>query len=284
MQWARAHPNSNIEVSEGPSFVFQSISGVFALFAAVEWCVIALSREHHEQLTRRMSLVIGMPPEDDLRAPRVRLDLRWIGRRIRRWGRGVKALLALSPAIAIVSVPVSLFVGDDLGVSAVVAVWGVYWAMVLACAKSAHAWRTEGAEDAPKPWFVRLLGKVRIVRLYGRFVGWMSRSSHPPARELEPHGWEFLGLLGARILLGIPGIYAFARPTLPLAAEMILLTPHEDRPRPPDGPDYDSPEPEPEPEAGSGAAQEPSASSSARKADATSGHAMPSSATSGCSA
>ncbi|MBL8743645.1 MAG: hypothetical protein JNK04_21195, partial [Myxococcales bacterium] len=77
--WAASF-GDNVKV-EGFSDWKETAFTILALFAGVEWLVIALSREHHEQITRAVTERFGLPPEDALATPRIRLDLRWLWRR-----------------------------------------------------------------------------------------------------------------------------------------------------------------------------------------------------------
>ncbi|NUP06698.1 MAG: hypothetical protein HOW73_11650 [Polyangiaceae bacterium] len=224
----RGNPNVKLNIGSGRSFVIETVTGSIALFGAVEWLVIALSRQYHEQLTRRASLVVGVEPEDAVKTPHVRLDLRWIGRRFKRWGRGVRVFVGVMPLIGTASFVLSPLAGAQRASGIATFSWTIYWAMVLACAKTAHAWRTEDDPGAKPPILVRALLRIPVIRLYGRFLGFMMRTSFPPAREIEPRSWEFLGLAVARTLVGLPIVYGFMRPTFPLAAAMVLLGPAGD--------------------------------------------------------
>lgn len=198
---------------------------IFAVFSFAEGIVVAWSREHHEQIGRGMTESFALPPEDPPMAPRLRLSARWIWRRIRRWGRGVRALLGALPSLLLVSLlfyPLKLH-GRALPLLAVA--WSIYWAVIIACGKTAYAWRSEGDPNALAPAYVRRFARVPILSLFARFLGWMTRSSAPAVREVDAQPWAFVGLTAARFLLGIPFLYAFMRPTLPVASLLVLATP-----------------------------------------------------------
>jgi hypothetical protein len=198
---------------------------IVALLAGIEWLVIAFSREHHEQITRAITERFALPPEDPLQTPRIRLSLRWLWRRIRRWGRGVKAIVGVMPFILAVSLLVSPLGLSDRVSKILLLLWSFYWGAVIACSKTAYAWRTEGDASAPEPRYVHRLRRWPIVSLLGRFLGRMTRTSAPAVREVDAQPWEFLGLAAARLLLGLPVVYAFIRPTLPVASLLVLATP-----------------------------------------------------------
>src|SRR5690606_32301536 len=112
--------------------------------------VIALSRQHHDAISRDAALHTGVPPEDPPLTPRISLEHRWIGKRIRPYLRGWKVFLAGALALSVLNA-IPRF-GHEL-YAAAAAVWGAYWLAVAVTAKSAHAWKEEGS--APAPWFVR---------------------------------------------------------------------------------------------------------------------------------
>jgi hypothetical protein len=201
---------------------------VVALFAAIEWLVVAFSREHHEQITRAMTERFGLPPEDALATPRIRLDRRWIWRRVRRWARGIKAVIGVIPFILLLTVLFSAVGIRDRVSGVLLLLWSFYWGAVIACSKTAYGWRTEGDESAPEPRYVSRFRRWPIVSLMARFLGRMTKSSAPVVREVDAQPWEFLGLAGARLLLGLPVVYAFIRPALPLASLLVLATPIPD--------------------------------------------------------
>lgn len=212
---------------EVPADWGEMIAAAFAVLSAIEWLVIAFSREHQEQLTRAMTESFALPPEDPLAEPRIRLDWRWLWRRVRRWARGIKAIIGVLPAVLLLSLALSPFALTNRASGVVLVIWSFYWGSVIACSKTAYAWRSEGDPAAPEPRYVRSLRRWPIISLLGRFLGRMTRSSAPAVREVDAQPWEFLGLAGARLVLGIPVLYAFIRPTLPVAALLVLATPLE---------------------------------------------------------
>ncbi len=203
----------------------ETLLTVLALFAAVEWLVIALSREHHEQITRAITERFALPPEDPQQTPRIRLDLRWLWRRVRRWGRGIKAIIGVLPVVLAFSLVLAPLGIRERASGVVLVLWSFYWGAVIACSKTAYAWRTEGDASAPQPRYVESFRRWPIVSLWARFLGRMTKSSAPAVREVDAQLWEFLGLSLARTLLGVPVLYSFIRPSLPVAALLVLATP-----------------------------------------------------------
>jgi hypothetical protein len=219
---------ADASLSTGAGRVFALVSSLLATVAVVEWLVTWLSRQYHDQLGRAASLLIGCPPEDPPLEPRVSLDLGWAYRKGARRLRGLRvwvvgipglALLQVVPTIGAVLYAVALFT------------WTAYWMSVFATAKTRYAWRTEGAEAAPEPWFAR--GPARFVaevpgfrwwlpRLYVRLVRWFTRALYPPARELEARPAELAGIATLRALAFVPGLYLLVRPVLPVAAAHVV--------------------------------------------------------------
>jgi hypothetical protein len=203
---------------------------VFTTLATVEWIVIALSRQYHDQLTRRATLAVGLAPEDPERAPRVTLDFPWLKKRLRRYLRGLIAFAAGVPAIYLGS----LFplVGALLA-STMITVWSLYWVGVLTAGKSAAAWRTEGDPRVPDPWIFRVgdemttkvpVLKLGLPRLYFKVWRRLSFGLFPPARELEAQAPEMMGVAAFRSIAGLPGLYLFFRPLFPLASQLLVAT------------------------------------------------------------
>lgn len=202
-------------------------SSLYATLVAFEWIVIALSRQHHDAISRDAALLTGVPPEDPPLTPRVCVDLRWIGKRIKRHIRGMKVLLAGTIALTLLlAVPV---LGQQLYAVATT-LWAAYWLVVLVTAKSAHAWREEGT--APAPWFVRAWDRLTtsvpgfrwwLPRAYGRFLRGFTASMFSPAARWERSPWELCGVALMRVLGGLPGMYMFLRPLIPVASQHLLI-------------------------------------------------------------
>jgi hypothetical protein len=206
-------------------------SAFYATLGVVEWIVVALSRDYHDQLSREASLLSGALPEDPERVPRVRVDLGWMKRKLRRKVRGFLAIAIGVPAVWTVSlVPIA----GKLLYPMLALLWTTYWVGVFTAGRSGFAFRTEGAPGAPEPWFMRVadratngtfLGKLGLPRLY--VIVWRNLSAglFPPARELEAQPYEMFGIAAFRALLLLPGMSLFFRPILPVASAHVLTTP-----------------------------------------------------------
>ncbi|EYF02488.1 Hypothetical protein CAP_7110 [Chondromyces apiculatus DSM 436] len=201
-------------------------SSLYATLCAVEWAVIALSRQYHDAIARDAALLTGAMPEDPPLTPHVSVDIPWMWTRGKRYLRGWMVFLAGVPALSLLLVVPG--VGRTLYAIAS-AVWGVYWLAVLVAAKSAYAWREEGT--APAPWFVRgwdwltssvLLFQWGLPRLYGQMLRKWTQQVFSPAARFERSPWELSGVAIARVLGGIPGFYLLVRPLIPVAAQHVL--------------------------------------------------------------
>jgi hypothetical protein len=202
---------------------------LFVVLAYVEWVVIALSRQYHDQIGRMASVRAGIPPEDPDRPPRVAVDLRWVWMKIKRRGRAFKAWVAGLPAIALFGLIPGI--GGAL-FQILLLSWTFFWFACGAAGKTAYAWRTEGKEGAADPFFLRATTTMQtanplfrwwLPRLYLRLWRRLTVGLFPPLREVEARGWEFVGLTTTRIVLGLPVIYLFVRPFLPVAAADLVL-------------------------------------------------------------
>ncbi|MFL5347218.1 MAG: hypothetical protein ACJ8AT_20740 [Hyalangium sp.] len=203
-----------------------------ALFAAMhmaQWVVIALSRDFHDTVSRDASLLTGLEPEDEPVEPRVRLDLKWLRRKISRRFRAFMVFTVGVPILYGISSPLPF--RHPLA-SMLITSWSVYWIVVFTASQSGHAWRNP---EAGPPWFLRgwswLTTRVpgfrwAVPRAYGRFWENQTRSLFSPAAELEKQPWAFAGLALTGMLSMIPLMKCFLRPLMPVAAAHLLVARH----------------------------------------------------------
>lgn len=187
-------------------------------------------------------MVAGRPisralPDEGPSPPRIRLNLPWIGKKLRRRMRGLKLFACGLPIVGLL--------GMIPGAGAVLTVllpstWALYWLCVFTLAKSDLAWRgaqaegqapTEGA--APVPWFLRgwdrLTSRVpgfrwSLPRWYGRRWRHWSAPVFVPCAFAENASFEGLGLGLMRLVGGLPVLYPFVRPMIPVAAAHAILS------------------------------------------------------------
>ncbi len=239
------------EVAKGTEKAAMSLWAiVLALYATTsifEWIVIALTREHHDAMSWHVATAVGVPPEERIDAPRVRLDVHWLVTKMKRRIQGGIILLVsgLPPAVLllIVLVPFLAAIGDAFETIPVVesvlevfanavpnivlAVIGAYWLGVFTLGKTAHAWRDEIVSD---PFFLRafdrwadrsprLLGWLHLyARVLRRALGLVRR----PAYVVEHARWEAAGFILLRIIISLPAVYLLLRPLIPVAATVVI--------------------------------------------------------------
>lgn len=190
--------------------------------------VLALSRDFQDRLARDLFLVAGLQPEDEPRRTRVRLDLPWLWRKLRRRIRGLwvtsASVVALSPLL-----PLAAVLGLAApAASALVAVASAYWWVVFTAARSARAWARVDDPTPPAP--VRALGaaaQVPGLKWLGpvwvaRFARWATKSVAAPARAIEQDLPAFVGLSVARLVASLPLVRIALRTAVVVAAAEVL--------------------------------------------------------------
>ncbi|WP_163996743.1 hypothetical protein [Pyxidicoccus caerfyrddinensis] len=201
-----------------------------ALFAALhlaQWVVIALSRDYHDVIARDASLLTGVKPEDEEIEPRVRLDVQWLRKKVRRRWRAALLFAVGVPALALLTVPFLCLSSTVFTVLSTL--WGVWWLVVFTAAKSEHAWVPPAEPRAP--WFLRIWTWLTtqvpgmrwgMLQRYGAF--WTRRTQEvlAPVSTVERHPWAFAGLAVVRFVGSIPPLKFFCRPLIPVASAHLL--------------------------------------------------------------
>jgi len=198
---------------------------LYGALCVVEWLVISLSRDFHDELSRRASILLDVPPEDAPEQPRVRLNLGWVFKKLKRRIHGGLIFVMGLPMLALL-----LFIpdiGDGLYAVAVV-LWAAYWLATFTLGKTGHAW---GEQVLPDPWFFRIWGTASrefvllrwwlprwFLGLWRKVTGVVVR----PAALAEKIPYEAAGLMVVRALCSLPVVYLFIRPILPVAATYAL--------------------------------------------------------------
>lgn len=196
------------------------LSALGAALTLVEWWMLALTRDHQNQLSRKVALASGATPEDPERTPRVRLDVKWLVKKLRRKIRG--ALIIGSGVVAFAVVRLIPHVGREASQLAA-SLWAFYWIAVFTLGGTAAAWTIHAPKD---PWFVRgslALGKIPLLgwfpRLYGKVWRGITKGVRSPCEVWERAPYEGLGMGLARVVCGLPVIYSFVRPVFSVAAQ-----------------------------------------------------------------
>ena len=201
---------------------------VSAVFAA-QWVVLALARDYQDRTSRDLSLVAGIFPEEADQTPRVRVDWKWLRRKVRRRIRGLQVLI---PGFLIASPLFLLARASDLPLITTVLTggWAFYWWTVFTASRTARAWVWEdtAAPNAPLRGWIWLTQQVPGFRWWGpRFVTWVwVRTTHAmfsPAMAVELDPAAFAGLGAARLLSTIPLVRIFVRPVMSVVAAEIVI-------------------------------------------------------------
>jgi hypothetical protein len=217
-----------LEQKTKPSFWDSALALALSIYGALsvaQAVVIALSRDYHAAIARDASLLLGVAPEDPPLAPRVRLNVPWIRRKLKQRTR---SLLVFLPGVGLITLAALPFPERARVTSVLISFWAAYWWVVWTASKSARAWEREGV--ARSPWFLRLWHE-HVATL--PFIGWMARtlealwarltrSAYSPAEAVEAQPAEFAGLAAARALQLIPVLKLFVRPLVPVAAARLL--------------------------------------------------------------
>jgi hypothetical protein len=214
--------NLHVKIDRGSGGWWGLLYGVLCV---VEWVVIALSRDFHDEISRVASLAVGVPPEDPPLQPRVRVDLRWGWRKLKRRIHGALIFILGLPMLALaLLVPVA---GDVL-YSLAVAGWGFYWVCVFTVGRTAFAWVDQ---DPREPWFLALWTALQartsllrwwLPRVFLRWWRYVTGVAMRPAALLERIPWEAAGLGLVRLAGGVPVLYLLIRPFIPVAAALLL--------------------------------------------------------------
>jgi hypothetical protein len=189
--------------------------------------VIALSRDYHEALARDICLITGVPPEDEELRPAIRVNFKWIWRKLKARARGALVFASGIPLASLLSRAGRP--GQALA-AVLLAAWSVYWAGVFATAKTAHSWVDEAAAPAPvylRAWSQASRRLPRVIRwipaLYGKIWDKLTRSLFAPASRFEASSYELTGLALARVVRYVPGIYILFRPLFGVSAAHLVL-------------------------------------------------------------
>ncbi|WP_257447222.1 hypothetical protein [Archangium lipolyticum] len=200
-------------------------AAIYSSLQIAQWIVIALSRDYHSELTRELSLRVGQVPEDEPLVPRVWINTRWFGKKLRlRW----QALVVFSLGVPLLWVVKKIIPGGNLLFPALLSLWGAWWFVVYTAGKSARAW----AEAAPpEPWFLRgwrwLVSRIPLLgwtpfKMYDSLWTTLTRPLFSPAASVERQPWMLAGLAVGRAFSMIPLVRCFLRPVFPVAATHLL--------------------------------------------------------------
>jgi len=205
--------------------VLALLAAIYASLATAQTVVLALSRDFHDVLSRELSLLVHVAPEDPPMRPRVRLDLPWVRRKAKRraW-----FILGLLPGTALIYLVTRFVPFRDTVFSVLTAVWAAYWWMVMTAGQSARAWSPP--ETTPRPWYLRAwftaTERVFLLRAFGwwgRIWERLARRFYGPSERVEEQPLEFAGLGLSRAVVLIPVLKLLFRPVFPVCAARLLV-------------------------------------------------------------
>ncbi|QSQ16747.1 hypothetical protein [Myxococcus landrumensis] len=213
-------------------FSLTAISFWVALLGALQiaqWVIIALSRDYHDAIAREAALLTRVDPDDEAINPRVRVNVPWMRKKVRRRVRAMLLFAAGVPAALLLSLPFRwIGVGNEV-FTALTSVWGMWWLLVFTAAKSGQAW--EAREGQRPPWFLRawtwLTTRVPgfrwgMFQRYGAMWNDRTKEVFEPVATVERHPWAYAGLALTRFIGSFAPLRFFVRPLIPVASAHIL--------------------------------------------------------------
>lgn len=208
----------------------ESFGTLLLVLYGSQWFVLALSRQFTDRITREVSLLTALPPEDPERKPTLGLEWPWIKKRIWRRIRAAMLYVFGLPVLFLFTLPLAIAFVKGAGLEKIVygaltAAWAAYWAVVGLTMKTAYAWTEQPEMFQREPWYMRLLQrpeKLWVFAGYVRLFRKRSREIYPPALSFEKAPAPLLGLAAARAVTALPLISIFMRPLLPVAVAKIL--------------------------------------------------------------
>jgi len=203
------------------------LAALYGSLAIAQTGVLALSRDFHDALSRDLSLLVHVAPEDPPMRPKIRLDVPWVRRKA---NRRAQFFLGFLPGTILITI-VGWFVPPHRTLTTVLtAIWAAYWWMVMTAGQSARAWTPP--ETTPRPWYLRawfaMTDRVFLFR-WGPFRWWgkiwerFARRFYGPSERVEEQPYEFAGLALSRALLLVPVLKLLLRPIFSVAAAHLLV-------------------------------------------------------------
>ena len=207
--------------------VLALLAAIYASLGIAQTGVLALSRDFHDALSRDLSLLVNVAPEDPPMRPKIRLDVPWVRRKA---NRRAQFFLGFLPGTLLITIVGRLVPPHRTLTTVLTAMWAAYWWMVMTAGQSARAWTPP--ETTPRPWYLRawfaMTDRVFLFR-WGPFRWWgkiwerFSRRFYGPSERVEEQPYEFAGLALSRALLLVPVIKLLLRPIFSVAAAHLLV-------------------------------------------------------------
>ena len=207
------------------------LAAIYASLGIAQVGVLALSRDFHDALSRELSLLVNVAPEDPPMRPKIRLDLPWVRRKA---NRRAQFFLGFLPGQALITSWAGSSRGTgpwDVVTTVLTALWAAYWWMVMTAGQSARAWSPP--ETTPRPWYLRawfaLTERVFLFRwapasYLGPALGaHVARRFYGPSERVEEQPLEFAGLALSRALTLIPVVKLLLRPLFSVCSARLLV-------------------------------------------------------------
>jgi hypothetical protein len=207
--------------------VLALLAAIYASLSIAQIAVLAVSRDFPDAVSRELSLLVNVAPEDPPLRPRLHLDIPWVRRKA---NRRMQFFLAFIPGTVVISALCWFLPMRRTVTSVLTALWAAYWWMVMTAGQSSRAWSPP--ETTPAPWYLRgwngLIDKVFLFRwgaprAWGRLWHRFSKRFHGPAERVEEQPLEFAGLALARTLALVPIFKLAVRPLFSVAAAHLLV-------------------------------------------------------------
>jgi len=202
--------------------VLSLLAVIYASLGIAQTVILALSRDFHDVLSRELSLLVHVAPEDPPMRAKIRLDLPWVRRKA---NRRAQFFLGFLPGTVVIWVVARFIPAHKTVTTVLTAIWAAYWWMVMTAGQSARAWSPP--ETTPRPWYLRgwfwLSKRVFFLRWWGNIWERFARRFYGPSERVEEQPLEFAGLALSRALLLVPGLKLLLRPIFPVAAARLLV-------------------------------------------------------------
>jgi hypothetical protein len=189
---------------------------------AAQWVVVAFTREFDDRVADTLARSTGVRPEDPTPPgePRVRVEWKWLRKRMRR---RLQVFIAALPGFILISFVLALLPRGSVTAvlsSVLGGAWTFYWLVVGTASKSSSAWLTEGS--APAPAYIRLFDRS-VVRWFARLWTRLAKALFPPAEMVERKPLQLAGLTALRLTSAVPLVSLWWRPLVPVAVASLLV-------------------------------------------------------------
>ncbi|HEY3588064.1 MAG TPA: hypothetical protein VGK85_12965 [Myxococcaceae bacterium] len=207
--------------------VLALLAAIYASLGIAQTGILAMSRDFHDALSRDLSLLVHVAPEDPPMRPKIRLDLPWVRRKA---GRRAQFFLGFIPGTVLITIVGRLIPPHRTLTTVLTAIWAAYWWMVMTAGQSARAWTPP--ETTPRPWYLRawfyltdrvFLFRWGVPRWWGKIWERFARRFYGPSERVQEQPYEFAGLSLSRALLLVPVLKLLLRPIFSVAAAHLLV-------------------------------------------------------------